>query len=171
MKNKIIVGLIFAFFSITSQSQNKDTFILLKSKQESHCFISSELRIDSIFMKNLNNILFDNNDCWWKSDTLNSLNKVEGHFFISFKKIDAFNYYMEVSLWNNPVEKSIGFLKYKKYFYWLSGKVPNNLILKTKIKKRFFYVEYYPIIEDPLIWVLIYNTQTGNIQVEKKNFY
>jgi hypothetical protein len=131
-----------------------------------HSFVLPELQTDSTFIENLNTVLFDKNDAY-----INSHDKSDRHFCIHFDKEDSLNYSMEVSLWKTPAEKSIGFCENNGFFYWLGGEVPPNIILGTKSKKRFSYEEYPPMFIDPLFWYLIYNPQTGNIEVKEKNFY
>ena len=126
--------------------------------------MSSELCVDSVFIRNLNGILFDEEGaCWMNCD-----NKWR-NFHLDFEKIDSLNYSIQMMFWNIPVKESIGFYKYNEYFYWLEGDIPPNIILAVKSKKRFSYKEHPPfLIIDPPFWFLMYNSQTGDIEVKEK---
>lgn len=77
--------------------------------------------------------------------------------------IDSLSYSISVSLWDIPARKSVGFYQYNKYFYWLGGDIPSNIILKTKSKKQFSYRDHLPNTYDPHFWNLCYNPSTGII--------
>jgi len=135
-------------------------------------FALSELQIDSAFAEQLDSILFDK-----KCERVNSMLsnpkscKSWRHFYVSFENKDSLNSFITVSMGYTPARNSIGFLKHNEYFYWLYGDVPSNIILKTKAKKHFSYKEYMYEFIDPPFWFLIYNSQTGNIEVKEKDSY
>lgn len=170
MKNKFILGILFSLLSTACYAQKNTPFIPFEIAPEKHSFVLPVLQVDSIFIKNLDAALFDENDRWWKSDKLIGANKANGHFYIHFEKTDSLVYNIEVSFWNMPAEKSSGFFEHNNYFYWISGEIPPNIVLGTKSKKHFSYMEDPAIIEDPLMWLLIYDARIGNIKVKKKNF-
>lgn len=78
MESKIIIGLIFVFFSITCQAQKKDKFIPLDMKKKTHSFALPALQIENIFMENLNAVLFDKDDCYMNSIISNPNNVSSG---------------------------------------------------------------------------------------------
>jgi hypothetical protein len=168
MEGKIIIGLMFFFFSITSQAQ-KNKFIPPDWKQQTYSFALPELQIDSIFMKNLNVVLFDKNDRYMNSRISNPNNRWR-HFLIHFEKTDSLNYRIVVSLWDIPAIGSTGFYEHNGFLYWFGGDISPNIILGKKSKRRFSYKEDMPGPYDPPFWTLIYNPQTGNIEV-KENHY
>jgi hypothetical protein len=165
---KIIIELIFIFSSIVGQAQKK-TYIPPVMTQKTYVFMSPELQIDSIFMENLNAMLFDKDDRYMNSRISNPNNRWR-HFHIRFEKTDSLNYCVVASLWDIPAN-SKGFFENNGYFYWFGGEVPPNIILETKSKRRFSYKEQQIIgFYDPLFWYLMYNPQTGSIEV-KENFF
>jgi hypothetical protein len=78
------------------------------------------------------------------------------------------SYCIDVSLWDIPARKSVGFFEHNEFYYWFGGAIPPNIILETKSKKRFSYKEPVPAPYDPPFWYLIYNGKAGNIEVEEK---
>jgi hypothetical protein len=170
MRSKIILGL-FVFSATISQAQKKNTFIPPNWTPKAHSFARPELQIDSTFIENLHTVLFDENDRCMNMLISNSYNSKSWiHFFIYFEKSDSLNYYIHASLWDTPGKKSIGFFEYNGYFYWFGGDVfPPNIILETKSKKQFSYQEPIPAPYDPQFWLLTYNSQSGIIEVKKKD--
>jgi hypothetical protein len=162
---KIIIGLMFIFSSITGQAQ-KNKFIPPDWEQKTYSFTLPALQIASIFMENLNDVLFDKNDSYMNSIVSNSKNKFR-HFHIYFEKTDSLNYCIVASLWDIPAN-SKGFFENNGYFYWFDGEIPPNIILETKSKRRFSYKEPIPAPYDPPFWYLIYHIQTESIEVKEK---
>ena len=136
-------------------------------------FMSLELQIDSAFIERLDSMLFDKK--WERMNSiLSSPNSSKSwrHFYISFEKKAGSDNFITVSLGDTPARNSIGFLKRNEYFYWLEGDIPPNIILAVKSKKRFSYKEHPPfLIIDPPFWFLMYNSQTGDIEVKEKGCY
>jgi hypothetical protein len=170
MEGKIIIGLIFVFSATISQAQN-NKFISPDMTQKTHSFALPALQIDSIFIANLNAVLFDKNDRYMNSIIFNSREKSWRHFHIRFEKTDSLNYCIVVSLWDIPARKSTGFFEYNGFLYWFGDDVPPNIILRKKSKRRFSYKEPLPAPYDPPFWYLMYNIQMGSIEIKEKNFY
>ena len=173
MENKIILGFIFVFFSMSIQGQKTDTIIPppeLKTKK--HSFVQTQLQVDSMFMENLRLVLFDKEERKRDSLELEESNGILDHFFIRFEKTDSLNYYIHAGSLYCPSDssKDIGFCEYKGYLYWIKGEIPPNIKLKkTSKKRRISYIEELSFY-DPYIWLLIYNEQTGSIKIKEKNF-
>ena len=167
VSKEIIFGLILVFAVSIGQAQDRKVIPPPDMTQKTHTFLSSELRVDSVFIRNLNGILFDEaGACWMNCD-----NKWR-NFHLDFEKIDSLNYSIQMMFWNIPAKESIGFYKYNEYFYWLDGDIPPTIILAVKSKKRFSYKEHPPfLIIDPPFWFLMYNSQTGDIEVKEKGCY
>lgn len=167
MESKIIIviGFIYAFSSIASQAQKNDKLIPFDMEQKTYSFSLPELLIDSVFMENLNTVLFDKNDCYMNNIISNPNNRWR-HFHLGFEKIDTLHYCIAASLWNIPARISTGFYENNGYFYWFGGKVPPDIIAETKSKKRFSYKEPIPASYDPPFWYLVYNIKTGNIEIQ-----
>lgn len=168
MEGKFIIGLMFLFLSTMSCAQ-KNQYIPPDWEQKTHSFVLPELQIDSTFIENLHNILFDKN-CRVMKSKISNHDKSWQNFLIRFEKKDSLIYSMEVSLLDIPAENSIGFFEYNKYLYWFGGDTPPNIILEKKSKKRFSYKEPIPAPYDPLFWYLMYDIQTGSIELKEKNF-
>ena len=168
MEGKIIIGLIFIFSTTISQAQ-KNKFISPDWEQENHSFALPELQIDSTFIANLNTKLFDKECGWWKSKKKN--NKSSRHFHIYFEKEDSLTYCINIDLWNIPAKNSAGFFEYNGYLYWFGNDAPPDIILEEKSKKRFSYKEPIPAPYDPPLWILMYNSQTSNIEVKERYCY
>lgn len=167
MGYKFIIGIMFWFLSTISYAQ-KNKFIPPNWEQKIHSFVLPELQIDSTFIANLDTVLFDKN-C---RIPLVHNPKRDKHFYIRFEKKDSLKYSMVVVLLDTPAENSTGFFENNGYFYWFGGEVPPNIILETKSKRRFSSKEQQIIgFYDPPFWYLMYNSQTGNIEVKEKNFY
>ena len=170
MKNKIIIGLIFVFSTTISQAQN-NKFIPPDMTPKTHSFALPELHIDSTVIANLDIVLFDKNDSYINSIISNPRDRKSWrHFHIDFEKKDSLSYCIEVSLWNIPARKSAGFFEHNGYIYWFGGEIPRNIILETKLKKRFSYKEPVSAPYDPPFWYLMYNIQTGCIEIKEKNY-
>ena len=118
MKGKIIIGLIFIFATTICQAQINSKYIPPDMTAKTHSFVLPELRVDSIFIENLNTALYDKNDRYLKNIISNPREKLWRHFHIQFKKIDSLNYCLEVSLLDIPARKSTGFFEHNGFFYW-----------------------------------------------------
>jgi hypothetical protein len=165
MGNKIIIvmiaGLIFVFSATIIQAQ-KRTFIPPENTEKKYSYMRPELQVDSTFIANLNTILFNENDGYMNNIISNPQNSQ--HFHIHFEKKDTLNYCIVVSLWNTPLESSIGFFRHNGFYYWFDKDAPPNIILCKKNKKQFSYTEDLIGFIDPPFWYLIYNYQTGKIE-------
>lgn len=167
MKSKIIIGLIFAYSAITSPAQINSKYITLDKTTKTHFFTLSELQVDSVFINNFNYALFDENNPYMNNIMSNPREKAWRHFHIQFMKKDSANYYIEVSLWDIPARKSIGFFEHNGFFYWFGDDVPSNIVSESKSKKRISYKEPIPAPYDPPFWYLTYNIETGNIKIKE----
>lgn len=167
MESKIKV-LIFIFTITISQAQNNGKHIIPPDiKVKTYFFVLPELKVDSVFIENLNAILFNDSDCYMNSIISNPREKSWRHFHIQFEKKDSLNYCIELSLLDIPARKSMGFFEHNGFYYWFGNDTPSNIILKTKSKKQFSYKEALPASYDPPFWFFMYNSQTGNIEVKK----
>ena len=169
-----ILGFILVFSVRISTSRAQENKVIAPPDWEpiTRTFMSLELQIDSAFIERLDSMLFDKK--WERMNSiLSSPNSSKSwrHFYISFEKKAGSDNFITVSLGDTPARNSIGFLKRNEYFYWFYGDVPPNIILKTKSKKRFSYKEYMYEVIDPPFGFLIYNSQTGNIEVNEKDCY
>jgi|LSQX01.2.fsa_nt_gb hypothetical protein len=169
MKGKIIIGLIFIFATTICQAQINSKYIPPDMTAKTHSFVLPELRVDSIFIENLNTALYDKNDRYLKNIISNPREKLWRHFHIQFKKIDSLNYCLEVSLLDIPARKSTGFFEHNGFFYWFGNDAPPNIVLETESKKHFSYKEHLPAPYDPPFWFFMYNVETGNIEVKEEN--
>ena len=159
-RNYILV-LLFVFSAGISQAQENRVYIP-PDPPETYHFAMPELQVDTVFIKNLNTILF-NVRYGWSSRT------EFRNFLISFEEIDSMYYSIQVMLYINPGRNSTGFFEQNGYFYWLGGEIPPTIILETKSIKQFSFTEYVGFI-DPPFWFLMYNKQDGSI-VFKTNDY
>lgn len=157
-----ILGLFILFFVTMSHAQENKKFIPPDRTPNIYTFTLPELQVDSSFIANLNTVLFKKEGCG-----IDNCSKWK-HFHIIFEAIDSLNYSIDLSLWDIPARKSIGFFEYDNFFYWLGGKLPPNIILEKKSKKRFSYKNPIPAAYDPPFWTLIYCSQTGSIEIKKK---
>jgi hypothetical protein len=164
MASKIIIGLIFIFSATINQAQ-KNKFIPPDMMPKTRSFALPELQVDSTFIASLDSMLF-HKECLWMDN-----NSGWRNFYIHFEKKDSLNYSIYIDLWDIPARNSIGFFEHNEYRYWLGGKIPPNIILETKSKKRFSYKENPPMTVDPPLWILMYHSQTGNIEVKEKYCY
>ena len=159
---KNILVLLFVFSTGISQAQENRAYIPPPPPETYH-FALPELQVDTVFIKNLNTILFDVRYGWSGSDNLFK------SFPVNFEKIDSLNYSISVGLWYMPGKNSTGFFKHNEYYYWLGGEIPPNIILETKSIKQFSFIELIGLF-DPPVWFLMYNMQDGSI-VFKSNDY
>jgi len=163
-------------FSLTMSYAQNNKFIPPDWRQTektlSVSVVLPALQIDSIFMENLNTVLFDKNDRFMNRIIFNPDSKYR-HFDIRFEKKDSLNYWIVVELSDTPTRRSKGFFENNGFFYWFGGEVPPNIILETKSKRRFSYKEVQIIfgIYDPILWYLMYNSETGSIEVKGEDFY
>ena len=164
MENKIIICLIFCFSTTIGQAQNNN-YIPPDTTQKTHFFTLPELQIDSTFIANLEIILFDKNDRFMNIIISDPNNKWR-HFVIHFEKRDSLNYCIEVSLWDIPAKKSLGFFEQNGFFYWFGGDIPPNIILEIKSNKQFSYKEPISSPYDPPFWYFLYNSQTEELKIK-----
>lgn len=162
---KYILGLFIFFFAIMSHAQENKKFIPPEMTPNTYTFALPELQVDSSFIANLNAVLFEKESC-----RVDRCSKWK-HFHITFEIIDSLNYSICVSLENIPRRKAIGFFEKNKFFYWLGGDIPPNILLEKKSKKRFSYKDNIPAPYDPPFWTLIYYSQTGRIEFKAKDCY
>ena len=168
MQGKIIIGLIFIFATTVCQAQKSSKYKSPDMITKTHSFVLPELQVDSIFIENLNAVLFDKNDHYVNNITSNPHGKLWRHFHLQFEKKDSLNYCLEVSLLDIPARESIGFFEYNGFLYWFGNDAPSNIVLETKSKKQFSYKEPLPAPYDPPFWFLMYNIETGNIEVKEE---
>jgi hypothetical protein len=161
MEGKMIMGLLLALSATVSQAQNNNRFIPPDWTPKTYSFALPELQIDSMFMENLN--IFIDSIISKQKDS-----KSWRHFHIQFAKKDTLNYMIEVSLWDIPARNSAGFYEHNKYLYWFNVGTPPDIILGKKKKKQFSYKEPIPAPYDPPFWYLIYNKQTGKIEIKER---
>ncbi|GHT46279.1 hypothetical protein AGMMS49965_23740 [Bacteroidia bacterium] len=167
MKGKIIIEFLLALLATVSQAQNNNKFIPPESTTKTYSFALPELQIDSMFIANLDTVLFDKNDRFMNSRISNPNNRWR-HFHIQFEKKDSLNYCITVGLYDIPARKSTGFFEHNGFLYWFGADTPLGIILGTKSKKQFSYKEPIPAPYDPPFWHLIYNKQTGEIEIKER---
>lgn len=157
MKNTII--LIFVFCITLSVSQNKK-FIKFPNTDKKYSYVGEELDIDSAFIANINDVLFS--ELRVEKNVGLKRNK---HLWLSFEEMDTINYMISVMVWDTPLKQSVGFYVYNGFFYWFGKSTPICIVLGKKSKKRFSYKEELIGFIDPLTYLLIYNSRTGNIRI------
>lgn len=169
MESKIIIGLICIIVTTTCQGQVNGKYVPPDvTIQKAHSFALPALQIDSVFIKNLNTVLFNKTDHYMNSIISNPNNRWK-HFYIRFKKKDSLEDCIVVVLLDTPVESSTGFFENDGYLYWFGGEVPPGIILETKTKRQFSYKDQQIIgFYDPPFWFFIYNRETGNIEVKEE---
>ena len=168
-QKKLILILLFACLASSSHAQENRLNLKfqlteipigkIKDKIINRTFFAPELRVDSTFINNLNAILFDGkcsiaSDNSWKD------------FYVSIGQKDSLNYSVQVMLRKYPSMNSKGFFEQNGYFYWF-GTPPPGIILGTGLKKQFSFDEYLSPgrdIDDPPLWFLSYNLQTGEMK-------
>lgn len=173
MGDKFFLVLFIISFAIISQAQEKRKFTPPDIKPNIYTFTLPELQVNSIFIANLESVLFDRK-CHFIDSILSNPNESEKlrHFHFQFEKIDSSNYSIIAMLEDFPAIKSVGFSRKNKYYYWFGGILPPNLILKKKSKKRFSYKDYSGFFTtDPPLWILKYNCQAGYIEIIEKPCY
>ena len=168
MKSKRLIGLIIVFASTFSQAQNNSKYQPLDITAKTHSFVSPELLVDSIFIKKLNTVLFDQDDRYLQFVLSNPPSKHVRHINIQFTRRDSLNYCLVVSLENIPARKSIGFYEHKGFLYWFGKDVPSNIVLETKASKHFSYKDPIPAPYDPPFCFLVYNIETGILEAKDK---
>ena len=120
---------------------------------------------DSIFFKNLNNIIICDLDTMYKNCSTIQWKMIE----IDIKHDNASIYIIHAEESDRPVEECDGFIKFNEYTYFINGDI-DRLFTPTKKKKKFSYVNII-YTYDPPIWELKYNILNKKLEVIKKDFF
>ncbi len=171
---RLIITVILCNIVLESHAQNKN-IPPPKDVRKEVSFYSSLIKIDTIFIKELNKILFNvNSDNY---DGITSIPKKYRNFILAFKEKDTLNYEIDIYIDSNPCKSALGFFEYTTGYYWvMNGIIPNNIIESiSNYKKHFSYIEIIyaisPIDEGPKYWILLYNVSTKTFKVLETNVY
>ncbi len=162
---KLFVLLLFIINIGTCLSQEKKKIPPPPPPEEDTLdFLSTELRVDTVFAHNLETVIFDVNEIMqlYKKDISQ---KKALNIVLELNKLDSLNYYLNIFMSHGPYSTNNGFYKFNNCYYWIDGELPSNIILKKGPKKRFKYkyVLIWAWFED--ICKMIYNSQTGEFKL------
>lgn len=171
---RLIITVILCNIAVGSYAQNRNVPPPPKDVIKKVSFHSSSIKIDTIFVEELNKILFNvnNNDNWITRIPKNCRN-----FVLTFEEKDTLNYQINIYMDSDPCKSALGFFEYTTGFYWVKeGVIPNDIIeFISNHKKKFSYIEVIeaisPTDEGPRYWKLLYNVSTKTFKVLETNVY
>lgn len=168
MENKRwLLSIMFSLLVWGGFTQGKSTAPLPLMDRD-HTLWIPELDVDSVFMLQLDSILFSAISKWSNQGHFSeSESKSNKYFHISFRREEHDSAYMDIFLERIPPEKAVGYLQRGEYFYFFDGDIPPDIMLSKRRMKWFSFILKVGIY-DPPSWELVYNPKTGCIEVKNE---
>ncbi len=166
--NLFIFGLSLVLFAETGFAQDKIIVPPSLPVFEDYILVIPELQVDSIFMQQLDSILFSAISKWRSQGYFSGLES-NRNFSVHFQYKIPSRYFIYVELQDTPPRKAIGYLQREEYLYFFDGDIPPDIISEKRAKRRFSFKKFSRIY-DPPFWDLKYDRKAEIMQVVLENW-